>query len=84
MVGCGCTIGVEVIGLSSSVSSSSSSLVCSSSSVALSLEAGGLTWGALGKLPSPPNLGTSCDPTNTGGDWSDVGDKGATRVRMYR
>ena len=72
-----------MIGLSSSVSSSSSSLACSSS-VVLSLEAGGLTWGALGKLPSPPNFGTSCDPTNTGGDWSDVGDKGATRVRMYR
>ena len=71
---------MEVIGLSSSVSSSSSSLA-HSSSVALSLEADGVTWWALGKSPTPPNLDTSCDPSNTGGDWSDVGDNGATCVR---
>ena len=79
-MGCCFSIGVEVIGLLSSLSSSSSSLACSSS-VVLSLDAGGLAWLGLGKSPSPPNLGTSCDPASTtAGDCSNVGEanKGAT------
>ena len=83
-MGCCFSIGVEVIGLSCLLSSSSSSLPDSSSVALLLHDTGGLTWWVLGKSPSLPNLGTSCDPvSNAVAGCSDEGDssKGAISTR---